>query len=274
MQKYTRRRIRNLTLLVASACVVCALHGLAAMALRDTARLSGWLLFGTILFLAAYNLRKKLPFLPLGSSSTWLQFHIHVGLLTAILFGLHIGWRVPNGGFEVLLAVLYGIVFVSGIVGLVLSRSLAKRLTTRSNEVIFERIPVYRQRLASDVESMVLTSLDNSESTAIAQLYAERLRPYFAGSHHFWHHLLQSNRPRFALLSEMKAYHRFLNEDERGVMHELESRVTAKDDLDYQYALQATLKDWLFVHVPFTYALVAFAIFHLVLISSFAGGAQ
>ena len=273
MQKFARRRIRNLALLALSALLVCALHGLAGTALRNTARISGWLLFGMVLFLFAYNVRKKLPFLPLGSSAAWLQLHIYVGLLTAIVLGLHIAWRVPTGSFEMLLALVYGIVFVSGIVGLALSRSLAKRLTTRGDEVIFERIPVYRKHLASEVESIVLTSLDSSESTAIAQLYAERLRPFFADGRHFWHHLLQSNRPRFALLSEMKAYQRFLNDDERTVMLELENRVTAKDDLDYQYALQATLKYWLFVHVPFTYALVALAVFHLLLVSSFAGGA-
>jgi hypothetical protein len=71
----------------------------------------------------------------------------------------------------------------------------------------------------------------------------------------------------------MKAYHRFLNDDERLVMLDLEDRVAAKDDLDYQHTLQATLKYWLFVHIPITYALVAFAVFHLMLVSSFAGGA-
>lgn len=273
MHKYARRRIRNLTLLVLGALAVLVLHGLADRALRDTARLSGWLLFGMILFLAAYNLRKKLPFLPLGSSASWLQLHIYVGLLTAFTLGLHMGWRMPTGGFEILLAVAYAFVFLSGVVGLALSRSLAKRLTTRSNEVIFERIPAYRKRLAYEVESIVLTSLDRSESTAIAQLYSERLRPFFAAARHFWHHLMQSNRPRFALLSEMRAYHRFLNDDERSVMQELEVRVTAKDDLDYQYALQATLKYWLFVHVPLTYGLVVFVVMHLLLVSSFAGGA-
>ena len=44
--------------------------------------LTGWILFALILALTFYNGRKKLPFLPLLSSETWLQFHIYAGLLT------------------------------------------------------------------------------------------------------------------------------------------------------------------------------------------------
>ncbi|MCG8650149.1 MAG: hypothetical protein MI861_09960 [Pirellulales bacterium] len=273
MRKHNRRRIRNLVLLIASALGLAGLYALAQASLFATARTSGWLLLGMILFLAAYNLRKKLPGIPLGSSAAWLQLHIHVGLLTSLVFGLHVSWRLPDGGVETALASLYAIVFVSGILGLALSRSLAKRLTTRGEEVIFERIPIYRKKLAVEVESMIFQSLGSTDSTAIAQFYAERLQPYFARAHHYWHHLLQSNRPRFALLGEMKAYHRFLDEDERAVMQDLESRVIAKDNLDYQYSLQATLKYWLFVHVPATYALILFAFFHLLLVSSFTGAA-
>lgn len=241
-------------------------------ALQDTSRMSGWGLLAMIGFLAAYNLRKKLALLPLGSSASWLQLHIYIALLTAVVFGVHLNWKMPNGLVESILALLYLLVFASGVVGLFLSRSLAKRLTTRGEEVLFERIPVYRKRIQAEVEAIVFSGLEESESTAVAQFYADRLREFFLQTRNFWQHLVQSNRFRFGLLKEMQAYGRYLDESERAMMTRLVTCVEAKDDLDYQFSLQATLKYWLFIHVPLTYALLVFAALHLLLVSAFSGG--
>ncbi|MDA1053265.1 MAG: hypothetical protein O3C40_22670 [Planctomycetota bacterium] len=272
MNTFAARRIRNLGIVAVAAILLIWFSGVMTTALRDTARASGWGLFAMICFLAAYSLRKKLPFLPLGASSRWLQLHIYVGLLTAVVFGIHIGWRVPNGLVELLLATLYGFVFVSGVVGLFLSRSLARRLTTRGEEVLFERIPIYRKRLEAKVESIVFEGLEASQSTAVAQFYADRLRHFFSQNRNFWQHLVHSNRSRFALLKEMQAYGLYLNDPEREMMTRLVTCVEAKDDLDYQFSLQATLKYWLFLHVPLTYALLVIALLHLLLVTAFAGG--
>ncbi len=54
-------------------------------------------------------------------------------------------------------------------------------------------------------------------------------------------------------------------------MGALKGLVEAKDDLDYQRALQGALKFWLFVHVPLTYGLLIFAAFHILVVYSFSG---
>lgn len=259
-------------MLIVAALAVVWFGGVMTTALRDTARLSGWGLLAMVGFLAAYSLRKKVTVLPLGSAVAWMQLHIYVGLLTAVVFGVHIGWRVPDGLVESILAALYLSVFASGVIGLFLSRSLPQRLTTRGEEVLFERIPIYRKRIQAEVEALVFDGLEATKSTAVAQFYTDRLRPFFAQTRNFWQHLVQSNRSRFALLKEMQAYERYLNDAEREMMANLVTRVEAKDDLDYQYSLQATLKYWLFVHVPLTYALLVFAVLHLLLVSAFSGG--
>ena len=75
--------------------------------LQSSSYFTGWLLLATIVFLALFQLRKKLPAPPLGSSAAWLQVHIYTGLATAGLFALHTPLRWPNGVLESLLAVLY-----------------------------------------------------------------------------------------------------------------------------------------------------------------------
>ena len=61
---------------------------------------TGYLLLAAVFFLALYNVRKKLPFLPLGSSTAWLQWHLYVGIGTLGVFALHAGLTLPNGVLE------------------------------------------------------------------------------------------------------------------------------------------------------------------------------
>ena len=69
--------------------------------LRDINFLTGWLLVAAVLMLAAYNARKKLYFLPLGTSTAWMRLHAYVGLLTVALFFMHVGLEFPSGRLEV-----------------------------------------------------------------------------------------------------------------------------------------------------------------------------
>lgn len=271
MKYFTARRCRNLVIFLVLAALVLVLDRLMATGLRDAAPASGWLLLGMVVLLAAYNIRKKMPFLPLGSSSSWLQLHIYVGLLTIVVYGAHVNWSHPSGVFEFVLASLFTLVWLSGLVGLAVSRAFARRMTGRGPEVIFERIARLRQRLRHEVEQLVLECLSATDSTAIHEFYADRLQSFFAGPRNFFLHLAQSRRPRRALLADIEAQRRFLNDAEQQIMQRIASRVETKDDLDFQHAHQSVLKYWLFVHIPLTYALLVFAVIHTMLVHAFRG---
>jgi hypothetical protein len=268
MKTLAARRRVSIAAAVAVIGLLWLAHAALALAFYPVAR-TGWLLLGMVLFLAAYNARKKLPFLPLGTAALWLQLHIYVGLVAVFAFGLHVSWRLPRGIFEAILAVLFVTVAASGVVGLILSRVLAPRMTTRGGEVLWDRIGRMRSMLGREAERLALECLAKTESPAIAEYYLRRLRPFFARPRNFFHHLFQSRRPRQVLAAEIDAQRRYLNDAEREYIAQVEQCVLAKDDLDYQFALQATLKGWLFVHVPLTYALIVFAAAHVLLVYSF-----
>ena len=84
-------------------------------------------LLGLVLFLAAYNVRKRLPFLPIGRASAWLRLHVHAGVIAMLLMVLHTGVRWPTGQFEILLGSVFAITSLSGVFGLVLSRVIPRR---------------------------------------------------------------------------------------------------------------------------------------------------
>jgi hypothetical protein len=236
--------------------------------------ISGWALFACMLLLAVYNGRKKLPFLPLGSSEAWLQFHIYLGLLTVVLFGVHVAFRPPMGCFDLTLAAFYLGVTLSGLFGWFVSRALPKRMTTRGGEVLFDRIPAMRNSLHQQAEALALRSIPAGKSTTIADFYVKSLDPFFRGPQNRLRHLFEVRSPLQRKLFQISDLNRFLNESERMIMDQIAELVRQKDTLDYHHSLQLSLKVWLFVHIPLTYGLLIFSIVHVVLVYAFSGGAR
>jgi hypothetical protein len=236
--------------------------------------ISGWLLFAFMMVLTVYNARKRLPFLPLGSSEAWLQFHLYLGLLTAVLFGVHIAFRPPTGWFDGVLAALYLGVTISGLFGWFVSRSLPKRMTARGGEVVFERIPAIRQSLLQQAEALALKSVPEGKSTTIADFYVKHLDSFFRGPQNRLKHLFEIRRPLQHTVYQISDLNRFLNDNERLIMDRIGELVRQKDGLDYHHSLQLTLKVWLFVHIPLTYGLLIFSLTHIVIVYAFSGGAR
>ncbi len=266
-----RRWLGPVALLALTALALC-LHFLLHIALRRTAVVSGVALLALVLALTAFNARKKLPFLPLLRASTWMQFHVYAGWFSVVLFLLHIRFRVPQGALEIWLTLLFLAVAGSGVVGLVLSRSLPPRLSRHGEELIFERIPSMRRQLQQEVEQLVLQSVTETGSSTIADFYAHRLKFVFERPRNLWLHCWGSDKPLHELLNQIAARDRFLNARERELMVGITERLRAKDNLDFHLACQGLLKLWLFMHVPLSYALILVALAHGALAWSFTKG--
>ncbi len=263
MKSFVRRRLRNLGLLlmVAAGLVV----GLPTLAL--TVEVTGWTLLGSMLILTLYNARKKVPFLPLLRSSTWLQFHVYLGLLTIPLFALHAGMSWPDGVFESLLFSLYCLVSGTGVLGLLLSRLAPRRLANRGEEVLYERIPAMRHRLREQAEQVLVETAEARPSQAVADFYEKHLavdmksRPGPLA-------LFQKQRARQNRAFETET--RVMNDADKDAVVHLRELAEMKDNLDYHRAVQGALKYWLFVHIPLTYALLICSLYHIVLVLNFA----
>ncbi|MBF0448953.1 MAG: hypothetical protein HQL67_12190 [Magnetococcales bacterium] len=240
--------------------------------LRETGYFTGWILLTALVLLTLLNWRKKAVLLPLGRIFEWVQIHIYLGWLSMLLFCLHISWRIPNGVMEAGLAVLFAITALSGVLGLYLSLVFPRRLARRGEEVIFERIPAFRAQLFEQAQSLALSSVAETRSTTLSDFFSLRLYPFFIRPRNLFQHLLESNRARFILFNEMIALERYMNEQERRSLEQLKILVGQKDDLDYHFALQGTLKLWLFIHIPATIVLWTLILLHLILVYVFQGG--
>ncbi|HMO16077.1 MAG TPA: hypothetical protein PKD64_18480 [Pirellulaceae bacterium] len=232
--------------------------------------LTGYVLWLSLIFLTLFNLRKKLTMLPkLGSAAFWMQAHIYVGLGTFAVFGLHVGWRFPTGGFDRILAALYWFVALSGIYGLYLTRTVPRRLTQIRVEPIFEAIPRLRYQLLQKATAIMDEQFENNE--VLRPVYYRKLRPFFENDRGPWYMLFPSARKSRALVAEIQKQHRYLSPADRRASSALAQLVRECDDLDYHRAMQGRLKVWLIVHVSCTYSLLIVATWHGVMAHAFSG---
>ena len=269
---FWKRRIRNSIIAILLLVVFAAWITREKQQLGRPSFATGYVLLAAIVFLMLYNVRKKLPMIPLGKSSTWLQAHIYVGLGTIGVFLLHIGFRVPDGIFELILASLFGIVAASGIYGLYITRSIPKKLSQLSDEVIYENIPSRRHQLAATASQLALSSVSDTKATAIADFYTDRLIQFFERPRGVAFTMVPSGRYRRRLMKELSHIQQFCSKAEKQISDQMFSLIRKKDDLDYQHALQHKLKVWMFAHIAMSYSLLILALFHTVLAHAFYGG--
>ena len=274
MNSFTKQRWLGIILLALFSAAVLLAYVRYGPQFPRLSYFSGALLFLIMVILTLYNGRKKLPFLPLGTSEGWLQFHIYAGFSTVVLFLIHIRFRLPTGTFEIILATLYVLVTASGIAGLFISRALPKRLTTRGGEVLFERIPAIRRSLQDQAETLALKSMPDVHSTTIADFYTRHLQNFFNGPRNLSLHLFEVRRPLNLLQNKITDLNRYLNARERETLDKISLLVRQKDGLDYHQSLQLLLRGWLFIHIPLTYSLMLFSVVHIVLVYAFSGGAR
>ncbi len=265
---------RNISAAFVVTAVACL--GLAAAscwfipAVPQHAYLSGWVLFGLMLILTFFNLRKKVPFLRMGKASTWLQLHIMLGVISGALFLVHVAWSWPVGIFNQVFAGCFLVVFLSGLVGWWMSRTFPRRLTVAGYETPFEKIADARNNLRKQAEALVLANGEGKSPSLAAVRYADQFGLFFTKPANFWAHLFESRAPQAAHASQFDEMERYIEKGEMKMFAELRDLVAQKHLLDYQYSLQLALRLWLFIHIPLSYSLLIFSVLHLVLVHSFS----
>jgi hypothetical protein len=242
--------------------------------LGSSALMTGYLLLAALLFLALYNVRKRLPSLPLGSSTAWLQCHLYVGMGSVGVFALHAGLAWPDGILDALLALTYVLTVGSGMLGLYLSRTIPAQLARVGVEPIYERIPAIQRQLGRQADELVLEAAANSGATTLADFYSQRLCDFFQRPRGMPYLLRPTSSLRRALMREMHDVRRYLCDQERAACERLFALVRRKDDLDFHQARQKLLKLWLFGHIALTYVLLIGALVHGLVAHAFDGGAM
>lgn len=267
-----QRILKNTAITAFFVLILWGLDWLYGTSLRNPKFFDGWVLCVGMLFLVLFNVRKKLPMLPIGRMRIWMQLHLYVGYFVVAAFILHAGLSFPSGAIEWGLWVLFIIVALSGVVGAYLLRATPAKLEHHSERIIFERIPGFRAQLADEAEALAIGSVNEEKSLSISNLYINTLHEFFRRPANILAHLGTSQRALARINSEIDALNQYLDTSGKERLAQIKDLVQAKDNLDYQYALQGMLKVWLFVHVPATYGLIVLVAAHVAIVYAFSSG--
>jgi hypothetical protein len=270
MRTFAQRLYGNLLLAAIGAAAVFAVDMSRPPLVRQHS-LTGWILTASVVFLVLFNIRKKIPVLPMLTAAAWLQMHVYVGLFAAAVFVVHTGLAYPDGIFNRLLWWFFAALTISGLFGICAERLFARHLRDRGEAVLFDRINGFRARLAIETEELARRSTVELGSSLLADFYCARIVPLMARPRHFWLHVLGARTPVDRLLRDLHDLERYLNPQGLETLHELEERVVAKDNLDRQQALGSTMRLWLFVHVPLAYGVLVLIALHIVFVYGFGG---
>jgi len=228
---------------------------------------TGWVLFGILVALAIYNIRKKLSVLPLANSSTWLNVHFPVGLFAVGVFWLHTGFQWPLGNYEIFLTLLFYLTTLTGLLGLLIQRSFPKRLTLSGTEYIFERIPLEIFSIQEQAKELLLNCTRQTKRDTLATQYMAHLDWYFQRPRFFLSHVFGGKKCETWIRQQCSKVEIALNPQERTFLQNLFTLANTKKSIDLHYALQSILKYWMLFHLPLAAALMTLAIWHLLLVS-------
>lgn len=259
-----RRRIVNSLILVVSLLIATLVLQVSKISLANAAELSGWLVLVSCAILLIYAVRKRMSTMPLGRVAHWLQLHIYLGIFCLIIFLQHIDWQLPNGWFEIALAVSFVGTILTGLLGLYWSRTLPSQLTRLGDEVMYERINAFATKLRDEAEQEVLQAVEASGSSALADFHKRTGHGFFAKPRFQWQRLVRNYMPEQRILGALRLARRFMKADEMPHAERMEELIAQKNRLDAHFTWQGTLKHWLFIHLAFSLALVPLVVLHVI----------
>jgi hypothetical protein len=214
-----------------------------------------------ILLLAFFGIRKRWYRSTFGTLEQWLQSHIYLGVLVLVILLFHTGGRF-NDKIAVTTLVLVIIVVGSGIVGAILYATVPRMLTEVESDLTVEELADQLNQLARSMARVA-----SGRSAPFQRIYDELMRQTAPGPLAGWRLIVS----RLKRKSQQDAdWARLIGLVPREEQEELRQMLVVSRQrrelllrLIYQQRYKNVLEFWLYIHVPFTIALLAFTILHI-----------
>ena len=216
-----------------------------------------------ILLLAFFGIRKRWYRSTFGTLEQWLQSHIYLGVLSLIVLLLHTGGRF-NDLVAVTTLILVAVVVASGIVGAVLYVTVPRLLTEVESNLTLEELSEQLNQLAR-----AMARVASGKSAPFQRIYAELIRESQPGWLAGWRLLFARHRHRrMQATGDWSNLLGLVAKDEQDELRQMlvisRQRKELLLRLLYQQRYKNVLEAWLYIHVPFTIALLLFAVVHVV----------
>lgn len=218
--------------------------------------------YALILLLAFFGIRKRWYRSRFGTLEQWLQSHIYLGILVMVILLFHTGGRF-NDKIAVATLILVAIVVGSGILGAVLYVTIPRLLTEVESELTVEEISDQLNQLAKQM-ARIASGRSEPFQRIYNSLIAESMPGWLGG----WRLLLSRLARRKARKqTDLSAMLSLVPRDEEVELRQLlvvsRQRKELLIRMLFQQRYKNILEAWLYIHVPFTIALLVFAIVHI-----------
>lgn len=215
-----------------------------------------------ILLLAFFGIRKRWYRSTFGTLEQWLQSHIYLGLLVLVILLFHTGMRF-NDKIAVTTLVLVAIVVASGVAGAILYVTVPRMLTEVESELTVSEISDQLNQLARS-----MARIASGRSAAFQRIYDELLKQTQPRGLAGWRLLLSRlGRKKAQDSSDWARLIAIVPKDEQEELRQMlvisRQRKELLLRLIYQQRYKNVLEFWLYIHVPFTIALLVFAALHI-----------
>lgn len=212
--------------------------------------------------LAYFGIRKRSYRSRFGTLEQWLQSHIYLGVLAMVILLLHTGGRF-NDKIAVATLILVAIVVGSGIAGAILYVTVPRLLTEVESNLTVDEISEQMNQLSKQM-ARIASARSEPFQRIYRQLIDEGRPGWLAG----WRLILSRMRHKSGASSDWAPLLRLVPKDEEGELRQMlvvsRQRKELLLRLLFQQRYKNVLESWLYVHVPFTMALLVLAIVHVV----------
>ena len=232
-------------------------HGGSTLGL--TLGIAGFLL---ILLLAFFGIRKRWYRSTFGTLEQWLQSHIYLGILTLVILVFHTGGRF-NDKIAVTTLILLAIVVASGILGAVLYVTVPRLLTEVESELTVDEISEQLNQIGKQM-ARIASGRSEPFQRIFDQLINESTPGWLGG----WRLILSRLGRRKSLsTTDLSRLLGLVPKTEEAELRQMlvvsRQRKELLIRLLFQQRYKNVLEAWLYIHVPFTIALILFAIVHI-----------
>jgi hypothetical protein len=231
----------------------------ASVRLVNESFITGYGLFAIVLLLTALGVRKQLPGWSLGSAAVWQRVHHYLGLASMGMYAIHAD-MITTGWLESLVAIAFWCIAASGLISWYVNRNAPKLLQAAGPQILRQDIEIKKREIAQQAYAIALKAAGKSDSAALADHYRDQLQRFFSVRRSLLYRVWPTGATRRRLLIELDNVDRYLDESGRSLRENLCDMVRAKDDLDFQSAIQMRVRFWANAH---TWLLGAFLILTL-----------
>ncbi|MGR3218729.1 MAG: hypothetical protein ACUZ8H_02780 [Candidatus Anammoxibacter sp.] len=242
-----------------SSYVLCIYTGVFANSKLPVA-IYGILGICFIIFLGLYNIRLKIYGFAMGSAHGWLVAHIYIGVFTVFVIIIHANCNI-SGLISIITFILFLVVVLSGIIGLLIYKSVPLSLSKYGRDVlsaneIKKRITKYQEELGTSITEMTTDSRKFYEKYLKSVFKAKRIKFRYL----FMLETEIINRQTMKFGKDMNN----LPEKEIYVMELFINHIVEIEKLRFVLAKTKLIRAWLNIHLPLTGAMVVFVIVHTI----------